>query len=127
MTRDEIIELVSRIQLNLMGKRLELLVREDTVYLNDRSEGRLYLQVSYRANDATKPDRAREQEWRGRKWYLSEHMLDDEVVKTAFAAFRAAVEHEVMEGFTVQGIRVFNPHTPFWELGAASVHEVKRP
>ena len=53
-------------------------------------------------------------------------MTDDEVVKTAYAAFKAAVEHEVMEGFKVDGQVLFNPHTPYEELLKVSNIEVKR-
>jgi hypothetical protein len=120
MTKQEIAQLIARIDLVCMDKKLELRVEEDQVYRHPVAGGRLFLQVVYRANDSTKRDRAREQEWRGRKWYLSEHMLADEVVKTAFVAFKSAVEHEVMEGFTIDGRRVFNPHTPFDVLVEAS-------
>jgi hypothetical protein len=126
MKKEAIVNLVRRIGLNCMGKQLEIRVEEDQVYRHPVAGGRLFLQVVYRANDTRKIDRPREQEWHGRKWYLSEHMLPDEVVKTAFAAFKAAVEHEVMEGFTWDGRRVFNPHTPYDVLLEASEVEVAR-
>lgn len=47
---------------------------------------------------------------RGRKWFLSEHMTESEVVGTAFAAYKAWIEHEIMESFTYRGVKVFNPH-----------------
>ncbi len=48
--------------------------------------------------------------WWGRKWRLSEHMTDGEIVQTAFMAVMAAVEHETREGFTYRGVSVFDPH-----------------
>lgn len=48
--------------------------------------------------------------WAGRKWYLSPHMTDSEVVQTAFAAVMAAMEHEVREKFRFGNASPFNPH-----------------
>jgi hypothetical protein len=49
-------------------------------------------------------------EWRGRKWLLSEHMTDGEVVQTCFLAMTTAMEHEMRELFTYQGRAIFDPH-----------------
>lgn len=46
----------------------------------------------------------------GRKWRLSQHMTESEVVGTAWAAYKAWREHEDMESFTYCGVAVFNPH-----------------
>lgn len=48
--------------------------------------------------------------WKGRKWRLSPHMTDGEVVQTAFMAVMAANEHETRERFTYRGVSVFDPH-----------------
>ncbi len=48
--------------------------------------------------------------WRGRKWGLSYHMTETEVVKTALKAVLAAVEHEVLELFKYRGVTIFDPH-----------------
>lgn len=48
--------------------------------------------------------------WQGRKWRLSPHMTDGEVVQTAFMAVMAANEHETREKFTYRGVSVFDPH-----------------
>jgi hypothetical protein len=78
-------------------------------------ERRLWFQLTY----ATEGD----QWWRGRKWYLSRHMTDDEIVKTIWLAFEIAVRHELLEGFTFGGKLVFNPHTPVDVLIKASEFE----
>lgn len=110
-------KLVQRIQLSVFNTPFRILVAYDKK--NSLFNARVYIQLQYSsfgvvaAGDNTAHG---EQAWRGRKWYLSEHMTDDEIVKTVYAAFRMAVEHEVLEGFTVDGVRVFNPHTPFTEL-----------
>lgn len=49
-------------------------------------------------------------EWYGRKWLLSPHMTDGEVVQTAWLALQVAMEHEARESFTYQGQCVFDPH-----------------
>lgn len=46
----------------------------------------------------------------GRKWRLSKFMCTSEVVGTAFAAYKAWLEHEMMESFTYKGVQVFSPH-----------------
>lgn len=48
--------------------------------------------------------------WKGRKWYLSPHMTDSEIVQTAFKAVVTAVEHEVREAFKYKGVAVCDPH-----------------
>lgn len=48
--------------------------------------------------------------WYGRKWLLSEHMTDAEIVQTVFKAVMTAVEHEVREQFLYKGQSVFDPH-----------------
>lgn len=48
--------------------------------------------------------------WRGRKWLLSYHMTETEIVCTAFKALAAALDHELREHFTYKGARVFDPH-----------------
>jgi len=100
--------LIARTSFKVLGREFNINAELDKVY-----GGRVYLQVSYL-------DRCRVsgkiEEWKGRKWYLSSHMTDDEIVKTAFVACKSVVEHEVMEGFTVDGKVLFNPHVSFEAL-----------
>lgn len=49
-------------------------------------------------------------DWYGRKWLLSEHMTEAEIVQTVFKAVMTAVEHEVRETFLYKGQSVFDPH-----------------
>lgn len=56
--------------------------------------------------------------WKGRKWPLSFHMTDGEVVQTAFLATMTAVEHEVREMFSFQGQTIFDPHYDIYKLVA---------
>lgn len=48
--------------------------------------------------------------WWGRKWRLSIHMTNGEVVQTAFKALMTALEHEAREQFTYKGQMVMGPH-----------------
>lgn len=111
-------ELLDRISFELFSTKFEIKCFEDKKF-----GGRVYLQVIYVAKDKNTEFY---EEWKGRKWYLSEHMLDDEIVKTAYAACKAAVEHEVMESFRVDDKILFNPHTPFDVLLGVSDIETKR-
>ena len=111
-------DIVDYITFSVFEKELRLLVEVDKKF-----GGRIYLQVAY---DCVCFRTGAKKEWHGRKWYLSEHMTDDEIVKTAYVAFEAAVKHEVMEGFRYSGTTVFNPHVDFRELIAISDREVRR-
>lgn len=46
----------------------------------------------------------------GREWLITPDMTRDAVIKTAFAATKAVLEHESLEGFMVGGRRPFDPH-----------------
>lgn len=51
----------------------------------------------------------------GRAWLVT-GMTEDAIITTAFCAIKLAEEHEVLENFLVDGVRVFNPHTPIAKL-----------
>jgi hypothetical protein len=115
---EKVKKLCSFITMSLLGVNFNLIIEEDKKY-----GGRVYLQIEYTC-PCTKT--GQDESWKGRKWYLSEHMTDDEVVKTAYTAFEAAVKHEVMEGFKFNSIILFNPHVNFRELLEISHKEVRR-
>lgn len=56
--------------------------------------------------------------WRSRKWRLSPHMTDGEIVQTAFLATLTALEHETREQFKYRGVAVFDPHYDIEKLVA---------
>jgi hypothetical protein len=60
-------------------------------------------------------------QWKGRKWLLSEHMLDGELVQTALKAVLTALEHEARERFKYRGVAIFSPHYDIEKLVA--LHE----
>jgi hypothetical protein len=48
--------------------------------------------------------------WSGRKWMLSLHMTESEIVGTVFKAWETWFEHELRERFRYKGVQVFDPH-----------------
>jgi hypothetical protein len=121
-------ELISRIKFKCLDKEFDLIAKHDEIYrfsdsLHSYREPRIYIQVQYTAtcNKTGFTDK-----WHGRKWYLSEYMTDDEVIKTCYVACEAVVKHEIMEGFKVDDIILFNPHINYEKLLEISDYEVKR-
>ncbi len=48
--------------------------------------------------------------WNSRKWYISPHSTEAEVVQTCFMAVLAAIEHEAREQFKYLKQPIFRPH-----------------
>ncbi len=131
-------DLVDRIDLSLFGTKFNIIVERDKKYSQHEKisgggffgdfnyfakRGRIYIQIEYKA-PCTKTGQI--ESWKGRKWYLSSYMTEDEVIKTCYTAFEMAVKHEIMEGFKVDNITLFNPHVNFEELLKISNKEIKR-
>ena len=112
-------ELLKRVKMTLFDKEFTIRCEVD----NKFDAGRIFLQVVYNSKCNKS---GVEQEWHGRKFYLSDYMTNDEIIKTSYVAFESAVKHEIMEGFTVDGIVLFNPHVSFEELLKISNKEIKR-
>ncbi len=51
-----------------------------------------------------------------RKWYVSPHSTESELVQTIFKAIITAFEHEVREKFLYRGKPIFGPHFDVNEL-----------
>lgn len=117
---DEVRCVVKDITCTVFGTTFFIRVERDC---KNKRTGRIFIQLTYKA-PCTKTGEI--MEWKGRKWYLSEHMTSDEIVKTCYAAFEAAVKHEVMEGFKIDGIVLFNPHIHYLQLLKVSHNEIKR-
>lgn len=105
--------------MNVLNTRFNMLVERDKIY----KDGRFFLQVEY---EAICTHTGIPTMWKGRKWYLSEHMTDDEIVKTSWCALESAVKHECMEGFKIDGKILFNPHINYEALLSISDREVRR-
>lgn len=117
---EKVKQLTNRISMNIFGTEFKILVERD----NKRPvDGRIFIQVVFNApceSSGVVTD------WHGRKWQLSDAMTADEIIKTAYSAFKSAVEHEAMEAFKVDGVKLFNPHINFEELLKVSHKEVRR-
>jgi len=72
-----------------------------------------FLQVTFEAPDAYTGIQTVQ---RGRKWYVSCHSTDSEIVQTAFAAVLMAEEHEIRESFQFNGQPIFGPHFNSYKL-----------
>lgn len=116
---DRVLTITNRISASCFGTDFKFRIEHD----NEFENGRIFLQVTYEAPCVHDKEM---KEWHGRKFYLSKHMTDDEIIKTAYVAFESAVKHEIMEGFKVDGIILFNPHINFEELLKVSHKEIKR-
>lgn len=78
--------------------------------------GLWFLQVQFIAPDVATGET---QVFGGRKWRLSMHMTQSEIVQTALKAVLTAEEHEARELFLYRGRPVFGPHVNverLWEL-----------
>jgi hypothetical protein len=112
MTRDEMTGIV--LQCSFPGLSIQIC----------GDESKTYLQV-HCLDGVNNVTGAKGHHWSGRKWLLSEHMTETEVVKTALVAVKQAIEHEVLELFTYQGLTIFNPHISVLALMAArTYHEL---
>lgn len=60
------------------------------------------------------------EEQSSRKWLLSFHMTDDEIISTALKATLTAVEHETREQFKWRKQPIYRPHYSIYELHALS-------
>lgn len=109
MTTQQINELVSRISF----RDWKFIVKP----LGDGS----YVQVMFQDKDT---DNGQDVIIRGRKWYVSPYAIEDEVVKTCWMAVEAALKHEAMESFLVDGRAPFHPHNDSFEM--AYINKVYR-
>lgn len=82
---------------------------------HESSAGTIYLQAHFIGTD---PQTHVVGVQGGRKWHLSPHMTEGEVVQTALMAVLAAEEHEAREFFTYRGRAIFGPHFSLQKLVA---------
>ena len=62
----------------------------------------------------------------GRWWHVPQDVTESGIVKTAFAAAKMILEHELMESFRYDGVRLFDPHHDLADLTEAAVHRLRR-
>lgn len=56
----------------------------------------------------------------GRWWHVPEDVSETGIVKTAFAAAKLILEHELMESFRYGNVRLFDPHHDVADLRRAA-------
>lgn len=95
MTYSELRELVDRISF-----------KDWRFLLHVKGDGFL-LQLAFDAPDSVS---GKVEEQRCRKWYISSHACRAEVIRTAWKAVEAAVNHEAAELFKYKGATIFSPH-----------------
>ena len=71
--------------------------------------GLVFLQHVQFVVDCNDPE-AGETEQRGRKFYISTYMTDEEVVRTCLLSIKVFEHHEAHEWFRYKGDRYLNPH-----------------
>lgn len=57
-----------------------------------------------------------------RKWYISLHSTDTEIVRTAYKAVQASLEHRLGEHFRFRGVQIYNPHTSIETMLSNSIN-----
>lgn len=72
-----------------------------------------YIQLRYIETDIETDDLS---DQHSRKWYISPHSLESEVVQTVLKACLTSAEHMIREHFTYCGQRVFSPHFDIMDL-----------
>ena len=80
-----------------------------------RSDGpRPYLQIF--GHGPNPKNNMEEEDWSGRKWFISPHMCINEIIRTAYKAIECSVAHEMNEMFLYKGQAVFTPHMDYDEI-----------
>lgn len=51
-----------------------------------------------------------QESWNSRKWIISRHATDSEIIQTAFKCVLTAEEHETREKFLYDGVAILGPH-----------------
>ncbi len=60
----------------------------------------------------------------GRWWLVPNDVTESGVVKTAYKAAMLILEHELMESFRYEGVRLFDPHHDVEDLRVAAANKV---
>lgn len=100
MTPTELEAILARVSFRVPG------LDERRFRVLDKGDGWL-IQVVYMEPDI---NTGVPEEQHGRKWYVSSHATETEVVETAFAAVCRSMLHVAGEWFLYQGRRVYSPH-----------------
>lgn len=109
-------------QLEIVNILTQVEFKDHWFYLQSKGDGYL-LQLRYLEGDV---DTGKLEEQHARKWYISSHADESEIVRTALAACLRSAEHRVREHFTYKGVRVFDPHVSIDALAEVSNRKATR-
>jgi hypothetical protein len=87
-----------------------------TFRVDEYADGTPYVQVLFMDKDRIS---GKEELQRCRKWVLSLHSTNSEIIRAVFKAVEGAMIHEVQEAFKFRGARIYNPHLDLEELADA--------
>jgi hypothetical protein len=90
----------------------------ESMNARDRADGWL-VRTTFRRPDR---DTGKVETGYGRWWHVPAGVTESGVVKTAFAAAKMILEHELMESFRFDGVRIFDPHHTVSDLRTAAEH-----
>lgn len=82
-----------------------------------------YVQVQFEGPDT---DTGETMLIKGAKHYVSSYCIDDEIVKRCWVAVEAALKHEAMEEFKLDGVAPFHPHNDVFALADPNFPKVHR-
>lgn len=114
-TLDDIIDIVDRVHLDGFG--------HFKVRYYDGQNVAMYIQHYYERPDSITGETGFGY---GRKWHVSPHATESEIVLTCLKAAITDAEHEVREGFRYKGASIFQPHIDVNALVEASQHSDAR-
>lgn len=92
---------------------LDRISYRDIEFLLEKRMGGFLLQVQWEDTDNDTGELCK---LKGAKHYISAHATDDEVVKRCWVAVMAAITHEAMEEFKLDGVAPFNPHNDVFSM-----------
>lgn len=88
--------------------QMRITYKPGTGFYIDEKEGLVFIQHWQLLPDCKMDGYRTEQ--RGRKFYISPYMTDEEIVRTFALAVKVFEEHEANEWLKLDGERVLNPH-----------------
>ena len=114
-------------EIRLRNTVAEVSYRDWSFRIDKDGIGLWFLQVRF---DGAHVQTGETTHWSGRKWRLSMHMTNSEIVQTALKAVLTAEEHEARERFQYRGRSIFGPHLSvdrLWDLvGDPGNREVRK-
>jgi len=104
-SRQEIQGILDKIELKGIFKSWKIVLKADG--LDAKGNERWTLQLLGRSPCSVTGEM---EDWSGRKFFITQFMCHNEIVRTAKMAFDRAVEHERDEYFQYDGVAVDTPH-----------------